>query len=160
MTHRKPQLAADRLREVLTYDPMTGTFTRAGKIVGSARSHDGLVYMKIDYRSYLASRLAWLYMTGEWPPRNVSYRDNDPANLRWANLRLASPKQTAQGRKARNKLGIKGVRETPNGNYRASIHVNDHTLNLGTFTTKVAAAEAYAIAARQHFGEFARIGLC
>ncbi|MDA9529250.1 hypothetical protein ACM42_12640 [Bradyrhizobium sp. CCBAU 25338] len=96
-------------------------------------------------------------MTGEWPPRSVSYRDNDPANLRWANLRLASPKQTAYGRKARNKLGIKGVRETPNGNFRASIHVNDRTLNLGTFTTKEAAAKAYATAAQEHFGEFARV---
>lgn len=52
-------------------------------------------------------------MTGEWPPRSVSYRDNDPANLRWANLRLASPRQTAHSRKARNKLGVKGVREAP-----------------------------------------------
>ncbi|SFH83618.1 HNH endonuclease [Bradyrhizobium sp. cf659] len=156
MTHQKPQLAADRLREILTYDPASGVFIRDGKAVGWARPSDRLVYITVDYRSYLASRLAWLYMTDEWPPRSVSYRDKDPANLRWGNLRLASPKQTAYGRTARNKLGIKGIRETPNGNFRASIHVNDRTLNLGTFTTKEAAAEAYATAAREHFGEFAR----
>lgn len=155
MTHRKPQLAADRLCEVLTYDPATGTFTRNGRVVGCA-DRQGLARITVDYRGYLASRLAWLYMTGNWPPRKVSYRDHDPTNLRWENLRLASPRQVSHGIKARNKLGIKGVRETPNGNYRASIYVNDRALNLGTFTTKEAAAEAYATAARQHFGEFAR----
>lgn len=154
MTHRKPLLAADRVREVLTYDPETGLFVRPN---GETLPNTPLARIRLgEHGAYRANRLAWLYMTGEWPPRSVSYRDNDPANLRWANLRLASAKQTAHGRKARNKLGIKGVRETPNGNYRASIHANGRTLNLGTFTTKGAAAEAYATAARLHFADFAR----
>ncbi|QOZ76712.1 hypothetical protein XH83_15385 [Bradyrhizobium sp. CCBAU 53351] len=154
MTHRKPQLAADRLRQLIVYDPATGLIKRP---TGETLPNTWAARVRLgEHGVYRANRLVWLYMTGEWPPRSVSYRDNDPANLRWANLRLASPKQTAYGRKARNKLGIKGVRETPNGNYRASIYVNDRTLNLGTFTTKEAAAEAYATAARKHFGEFAR----
>ena len=154
MTCGKPQLAADRLRELIVYDPATGLISRP---TGETLLNTPGARIRLGTHGvYRANRLVWLYMTGEWPPRSVSYRDNDPANLRWANLRLASPKQTAFGRKARNKLGVKGIRETPNGNYRASIHVNDRTLNLGTFTTKEAAAEAYANAARKHFGEFAR----
>ncbi|WP_375763081.1 HNH endonuclease [Bradyrhizobium sp. Pha-3] len=110
----------------------------------------------IDGRHYLAHRLAWLYMKGDWPPRCVSFRNGDRSDVSWQNLRLASPRQTAQGRKTRNKLGVKGVTLKPCGNYAAQIAVNHRRLHLGTFTTLEAAAEAYANAAREHFGEFAR----
>jgi hypothetical protein len=148
-------ITAERLRQLIVYDPSTGLITRPN---GETLPNTPLARIRLgEYGAYRANRLAWLYMTGEWPARSVSYRDNDPANLRWVNLRLASPRQTAHGRKARNKLGVKGVRETPNGNFRASIHVNGRTLSLGTFTTKEGAVEAYATAARKHFGEFARV---
>ncbi|SFK04727.1 HNH endonuclease [Bradyrhizobium sp. Gha] len=151
-------ITAERLRQLVVYDPATGTFTRDGKRVGSTNP-DGYLVIRLDGRTYLAHRLAWLYMKGEWPQRSVSFRDHDRANLRWTNLRLASPRQTACSRKASNKLGVKGVRAAANGNFRASIYVDQRHVNLGTFATVEAAGEAYAIAARVHFGEFARSDL-
>lgn len=148
-------ITAARLRQQVVYDPATGTFTRGGKRVG-APNVDGYIVLRLDGRTYLAHRLAWLYMTGTWPQRGVSFRDHDRANLRWENLRLASVRQTAQGRKVRNKLGVKGVRLTPQGNYRARIFVDGRTLHLGVYTKLEDAELAYAIAARMHFGEFAR----
>jgi len=150
-------ITAERLRQLLTYDPVTGAFMRGDQLAGGL-DRQGYWRIKIDGRDYAAHRLAWLYMTGKWPSRSVSFRNDNRADVRWRNLRLASPKQTAQRRKARNKLGIKGVRITPRGNYRARIRVNGRDLNLGTFATEDEAGEVYAAAARQHFGEFARAG--
>jgi hypothetical protein len=148
-------LTADRLKEIIHYDRTTGTFTRDGEVAGSI-SGAGYRAVTIDGISYLAHRLAVLYMTGEWPRFCVSHRNEDRTDNSWSNLRSATKRQTARNRKASNKLGIKGVQMTPHGNYRASIYVNQRHLYLGTFTTVEAAAEAYASAAFEHFGEFAR----
>jgi DUF971 family protein len=148
-------ITAERLRQLVVYDPATGAFHRDGGRVGRV-DRQGYIVITLEGRNYLGHRLAWLYMRAEWPKGSISFRDHDRANLRWVNLRLASPKRTAQGRKARNRLGIKGVRVTACGNYSARIFVDRRHLHLGTFTTVEAASEAYADAARKHFGEFAR----
>ncbi|MGY3575286.1 HNH endonuclease [Bradyrhizobium sp. USDA 4504] len=149
-------LTARRLRAVLDYDPIAGTFTRDGKVAGSI-CPQGYLRIKIDGRDYSGHRLAWLYMTGEWPARGVSFWSDDRSDVTWANLRLASSRQTARGRKASNKLGVKGVRLSANGNYRASIFVDGRHVNLGTYSTLEAAGDARADAEREHFGEFASI---
>ena len=67
------ELTAERLRELLLYDPETGVFTRrigagsarAGVLAGSAH----IEYYRaihVDGRSYLAHRLAWLYRRKLW----------------------------------------------------------------------------------------------
>ncbi|MEH2542818.1 HNH endonuclease [Bradyrhizobium sp. AZCC 1699] len=148
-------LTAEYLKQIVEYDPETGLFTRDGEIAGCLNA-DGYWRICIDGVDHLAHRLAVLFMTGQWPRFGVSHRNDDRADNRWSNLRSASPVQTARNRRASNKLGIKGVRMTPRGAFRASIYVNKRHLNLGTFTTAEAASEAYANAAVKYFGEFAR----
>ncbi|MCA6124565.1 HNH endonuclease [Bradyrhizobium sp. WSM 1704] len=148
-------LTAERLRAVLDYDPISGIFTGAdGKVAGHI-DPQGYRQIMIDGQHYLAHRLAWLFMEGEWPPRGVSFWNGDRADVSWQNLRLASQSQTAMGRKARSKLGIKGVSRTKHG-FRARIFAKNRAIHLGTFPTEELAADAYAKAAREHFGEFAR----
>jgi hypothetical protein len=157
-------ITAERLRQLLVYDPVTGLFqwrvaansrARIGDVAGSPRC-DGCWQIKIDGRSYSAHRLAWLYMTGEWPPRGVNFRNHVRSDASWENLRLASPMQVSQGKKHCNRLGVKGVSLTLSGNYSARIRVNGRYIYLGTFTRLEDAQFAYAVAARLHFGEFAR----
>jgi HNH endonuclease len=94
----KPELTAERLRELLSYDPTTGQWTwlvtrgstaPAGSIAGTIYSN-GYRYITIDYRRYFSSRLAFLYMTGEWPQHEVDHIDRCSSNDKWDNLRPAT----------------------------------------------------------------------
>jgi hypothetical protein len=84
--------AAQRLRELTDYDPVTGRFTRktgpkAGKFFRKSRGKKG-VRVKIDGKTYLAANCAWLWMTGEWPARRVIHKDGNIKNDCWLNLEL------------------------------------------------------------------------
>jgi len=79
-------LTAIRLRKVLSYAPATGIFrwkvsasTRApvGTIAG-AKNGRGYRQIRIDGRPYSASRLAWLYMTGNLREATSSPNRNRP----------------------------------------------------------------------------------
>jgi len=95
---QRPPLTAARLRELLTYEPETGIFRcstdrvgkgcklKAGMKVGGPHNK-GYWCIRIDGRSYLAHRLAWLYVTGQWPTESVDHRDRNKMNNAWANLR-------------------------------------------------------------------------
>jgi hypothetical protein len=130
------------------------TWQRAGSVYAN-----GYRYIQIDNISYRTGRLAWLYMTGEWPAAMVDHEDTDKANDAWRNLRLASNSQNQANRgvPSNNTSGTKGVRfETSRGKWRAQIVVNGRSKNLGRYATREEAMEAYATAAKAAWGEFAR----
>ena len=157
-------LTAENLRGVLDYDPSSGVFRWRGtgrgrkhEVAGCRRRRDGRLVIYVEGSRYLANRLAWLWMTGEWPRVGVDHRDGDPTNDRWGNLRLAT--QSENNRNARtprhNTTGFKGAYRC-RGKFRAAITVNDRTVHLGVFDTAEEAHAAYCAAAVQHGGEFAR----
>lgn len=162
------ELTAERLRELLTYDPDTGIFTRIsssrgrwpiGSIAGTTRP-DGYVGVQVGSRGsriYLAHRLAWFWMTGEWPRDKIDHINMKRADNRWSNLRVATHSQNLANVRAHadNASGIKGVL-VYNGRWRAMIKVGGKSLHLGLFDTAEAASAAYCAAARKYFGEFAR----
>ena len=89
----KADLTAARLRELLHYDPDTGVFTwrvrrgvaSAGSVAGNT-TKDGRVSIYVDNISYRAARLAWLYVYGEWPIKDVGYKNRDCRDTRIDNL--------------------------------------------------------------------------
>jgi hypothetical protein len=166
----RASLTAELLRAAVTYHPETGEFTHvattrgrgvAGASAGGAPvGEDGYRKINIGDVVYLAHRVAWLWMTGEWPKSEIDHQDMDRGNNRWSNLREATRTQNGSncGRRAHNTTGWKGVYRTPHGTpWRAAISVEKHQKHLGTFDCPAAAHFAYAVAAAKTFGEFARI---
>jgi hypothetical protein len=108
----------ERVHELLDYDPKTGIFTwkvgrggrRFGRVAGNKRS-DGYIKIQIDGRSYLAHRLAWLYIYGYLPEHDVDQIDRDPSNNRIDNLREVSRTCNLRncGNHSSNTSGVKGV---------------------------------------------------
>lgn len=155
-----------RLREVLRYDPETGIFTwlvitsnrvLIGDVAGTL--NDDYLVVQIDGRKYRAHRLAWFYMTGEWPSDQIDHWDLNRANNRWENLRKATnSKNSANTRRPMtNTSGFKGVwLDKPTNKWRAKIQVRGEQRYLGYFDTPESAHHAYVVAATQYFGEFAR----
>jgi hypothetical protein len=120
----------------------------------------GYVHIKIDGHAYKAHRLAWFYMTGVWPAEDVEHKDRNKSNNRWKNLRLSddSKNQANTSRRSDNTSGFKSVHfRKDSGKYRARLQVRGKRLALGCFDTAEAAHAAYIVAAKQHFGEFARV---
>jgi hypothetical protein len=151
-------LTANRLREVLDYDPQTGIFTRAGKRAGSSNGC-GYLRIRVDGQRYLAHRLAWLHVHGVWPSDQIDHVNTDRADNRIANLRDASRSQNHANTplSRANTSGFKGVYWAPHtARWRAAIKVNGKKRHLGYFYSANDAALAYEAAANKMFGEFAR----
>lgn len=118
---KPPELTAERLRELLNYDPETGVFTRrvatggrygaaAGTVAGTEK--DGYVVISVHSKLHRAHRLAWFYMTGKWPEHDIDHEDTSRANNRWKNLREAPGAINAQNKRRaqrNSKTGLLGV---------------------------------------------------
>lgn len=136
-----PIITQSRLMSLCLYDPATGIFTwriarpkcKPGAVVG-VREPRGYVVAKLDYRLYYLHRLAWLYMTGEWPVDDVDHIDRDKSNNRWGNLRAATAKQNAEnsGLRKSNRSGVTGVSKW-NGYWVARIKSNYKSKTIGYF---------------------------
>lgn len=101
------ELTAANLRDRVIYDPETGEMTwrktknwrvQAGKRVGYLCATQGYWMTMLDDRMYSQHRLAWLYMTGNWPKGQIDHINHDRADNRWANLRDVSQAVNLQNR--------------------------------------------------------------
>jgi hypothetical protein len=122
-----------RVRELLDYWPETGIFTwrvdrrggnggilkKAGTVAGTFSKTHRYLIIQVDGRLYGAHRLAWLWMTSEWPAHQIDHKDTDRSNNRWNNL------------------------------FSARIRVNGNLRWVGTFGTPEEAHAAYVAAKRQ-----------
>jgi hypothetical protein len=157
-------ITPERLREVLHYDPDTGKFTwrvsrrcvRAGDEAGGLNKHLGYRYIGVDGRRIPSHRLAWLYMTGDWPDGEIDHINRDRADNRWSNLRAASATENRANSKLRadNSSGLRGVVWDFQRRLWMARIKNSH---IGRFATKEEAARAYDAAAIRLFGDFANL---
>jgi hypothetical protein len=157
----------ERLREVLSYDPTTGQFTRladsrkwkAGTVAG-AKDPRGYVRVTVDGQRYWSHRLAFFYMTGRWPTADIDHINGIPGDDRFANLREATRTQNNanQRRRADNKSGFRGVSWSKRDRkWGAAINVAGKKVSLGYHNTAAEAQAAYAAASVEYFGEFGRV---
>lgn len=154
----KTELTAERLRELLHYDPETGVFTRlSGKAVEVRPTSYGYLRIRVDGSGRHAQRLAVLYMTGALPANGfeVDHINGVRTDNRWANLRLVSVSVNQQNRRAARSdstVGLLGVSRYRN-KFRAQIWLNKRKTNLGYFSTAEQAHHAYLEAKRvMHVG--------
>jgi hypothetical protein len=163
---KERNFTAEMLRAALHYDPLTGIFrhikakrgVRAGAIAGRV-SGKGYWQICINYQYFYAHRLAWLYVTGEWPSHEIDHDDLNKQNNRFSNLRPATDLQNQGNRPVsrHSRSRVKGVRWNKIvGKWQARITDNSKDRHLGYFNSKSEAAEAYRRAAEEKFGQFAR----
>ena len=162
------ELTAHTLRELLEYRPETGEFFWRAK-VGRVSPGDpagaregGYSSIRVANQSHYAHRLAWLYMTGEWPDKLVDHIDRNPANNRWNNLRLASSTENISNSRIpkNNTSGLKGAywSEARRCWFSTAKSLDGKSVYLGSYPTKEAAHEAYMAFTRAKVGEFACAG--
>lgn len=147
---------AERLRELLDYDPKTGVFRwrirrgdryLAGTIAGGPTC-GGYWHIRVDERLSQAHHLAWLYVHGVWPTKHLDHRNGNRTDNRIANLREATAIENGQNTnqpKRNNKSGFLGVTRFQ-GRWRATISVNRKVQYLGSFDTPEGAHAAYLAA--------------
>lgn len=161
-------LSQKELKKWLSYDPETGVFKwlkrprqRACSEVAGTINPDGYRQIGLGQDVYKAHRLAWFYMKGRWPRKDIDHINGNRADNRWCNLRNAD-KQTNQAnskRRSTNTTGYKGVMvfgDNRQKKFCARITVNYQSIWLGNFYTAEEAHAAYVAGARRYFGEFAR----
>ena len=147
-------LTQERLKEVLSYDPDTGIFTRlqnvqgcfAGSPVGT-KTNNGYILIGVDRKRYLAHRLAWFYMNGSFPKIHLDHINRIKSDNRIANLREVGFKENSWNVAvlANNTSGVTGVyRSVTDGRWTARIKAKNKNVYLGTYLTF-----AEAVAARR-----------
>ena len=157
-------LTAQRLRELLDYEPGTGLFRwrmrvgRYGRIPAGSTAggldSNGYVLIRVDGKRYGAHRLAWLHVHGEWPNGEIDHvfgvkHDNRINQLRCVSL--AVNQQNIRRPRKTNTSGYLGVSwHRGTSRWVAQMWINGKNTTLGYFSTAEAAYDAYLSAKRAH----------
>jgi hypothetical protein len=92
-----PSLTHQQVRDALDYNPATGVFVwkispaknvAIGSVAGGKNGSGGYRSVRLSGEDVTEPRLAWFYMTGEWPERRVRYKNGDKNDCRFENLTL------------------------------------------------------------------------
>lgn len=157
-------ITQEELKEYLKYDEHTGEFTWIK--VMSNRTKKGDTAGKLDFygrrvigfkgKIHFAHRLAFVYMTGKYPEKNVDHINGNNSDNRWVNLRDVSKKLNGQNRRGPNKkqgrtskyLGVS--KEKSSGKFISQISKGKgQNLRIGRFECEKEAYEAYLTKKRE-----------
>lgn len=152
------ELTQEYLKQILHYDPLTGIFTwlefrgnnriSPGDIAGSFHPR-GYRKITIDEIPYSAHRLAWFYVHGRWPQKELDHKNRQRSDNRIDNLREATrfENRQNQGIRPSNTSGFIGVSWRKDVNkWQAKIGVKKKYIHLGLFDSAEDAGKAYATA--------------
>lgn len=152
-------LTQARLKELLSYDQSTGIFTRKitaggqvpGTIAGTLRKRDGYTDITVDKVKYLSHRLAWLYMTGEFPENDIDHIDGTRNNHAFSNLRSVTRTTNVENQRRaqrNNSSGFLGVSRRGD-KFLAQIWACKKYYSIGLFVTPEEAHAACIAAKRE-----------
>lgn len=160
------ELTQDLLKAHIEYDPDTGLFRRlrrlhrrpavrpslkAEKWHAGCPNNCGHLRVWVLGNIHQAHRLAWLYMTGAWPTREIDHINCIQSDNRFENLRDVTHSVNNQNRKEaiKTKKSCKLLGAYRSGQrWMAMIMLNRKQTYLGAFDTAEEAHAAYVGAKR------------
>ena len=144
----------------LHYNPATGIFTwstggrgiRKSAIAGTKNS-EGYWGVRCCGRVYLAHRLAWFFVHGEWPHGGIDHINGDRMDNRLENLRVVAHEINMQNKRAamanNNSCGLLGVTwNKQHCKWQSKLMASGKRHHIGYFDTAESAHEAYLNAKR------------
>tara|TARA_R110000822_G_scaffold111055_1_gene241445 strand:- start:392 stop:895 length:504 start_codon:yes stop_codon:yes gene_type:complete len=154
------ELTQERLKELLHYDPESGIFTnltQRGPVtksdVAGYNRPDGYIHIQIDSKKYLAHRLAWFYVYGNFSETFLDHINEVKNDNRLINLRIATNQENQHNVSNPNITNISGLRGVSwhKGvkKWTARIQLNGSRKHLGVFSTAEQAYESYLTAKRE-----------
>ena len=161
----KETTEARSMNKIFAYNQETGVITwlvtksshgPAGSVAGTINK-DGYRRVRVDGKRYMAHRLAWFLVRGEWPRGQLDHINGSRDDNRIVNLRevTVSQNQTNARRHRDSKAPYKGITFSC-GKWVAQISIDGRQRSLGRFETPEAAHARYCEAAQEAFGEFWR----
>lgn len=153
----------EEMRRRLSYDKDTGAVIwvvgrKAGQQIFN-KSCQGYLRLKIAGKNYYLHRVCWFLHHGEWPTEWIDHINGNKSDNRLENLRVVSSSQNSANRPlaVNNTTGYKGVvyRKAFN-KYLVRVGANPRTI-VGYFESLEEAARAYNEAAKELYGEYARL---
>jgi len=137
------------LKQFLLYDPGTGVFAWiyslsdrvndgdiAGCIANNGTANKNYRSIKLNNKTYLAHRLAWLYVYGKFPDNHIDHIDGNGLNNRISNLRDVTVMENHKNvrRQSNNTSGHSGVvYDKSRKKWKAEIKINNKSIYLGRF---------------------------
>lgn len=155
-----PKITAQQVRALFHYDPETGRLWK--RLEKYSKLSDtphicGYTQVYAFGCTYLAHRLIWLWVHGEWPEFDIDHinmvkNDNRLANLRAVNRSVNMQNlRRAHADNASGFLGVTRVKHVHKKPWVAQIRIKGKkTRFLGYYATPEEAHEAYLTAKRTH----------
>lgn len=111
-TDKYDNLTQERVMELFHYNTDTGELWRKFKLYSRPSNCVGLngyVYVGIEYKTYLAHKIAYLYMTGDVPDE-IDHINGIRNDNRWCNLRIVDRYTNSFHRTKLNRNNTSGYR--------------------------------------------------
>lgn len=156
------RITSENIQDILQYRSETGVFIWVSPPGSKMKQGDRAGYLdkKKGYRSlyyagkkYKEHRLAWLYITGEWPKDQIDHINHIRADNRWVNLREATNSENQRNKNIpkNNTSGTIGVYfDKQAAKWKAVIRIWDSVIYLGHYVDIEEAIYARKKAEEEH----------